>query len=112
VLAFPSEVLRVRSQLKNLKYVLLAAAIGKQSGDRKQPEVFHITSFERHDIEKGNHFIALSSSARLLNRYLATIEDKLVKRLRSLSVKELEALGQKWLDFTLVRNLLAWLAQQ
>ncbi|WP_081403036.1 DUF4351 domain-containing protein [Scytonema hofmannii] len=40
------------------------------------------------------------------------MEDTLVKRCRSLLVKELEVLGEALLNFTLVRDLLVWLDQQ
>lgn len=73
----------------------------------------YITSFERLGIEKGKHSEALSLVTRLLNRRLGhSIEDTLVERLRSLSVEELEALGEALLDFTEVGDLIAWLEQQ
>jgi len=73
----------------------------------------YVTSFERSGIEKGKQEEALSLVTRLLNRRLGSVEeDALVERLNSLSVSELEALGEALLDFTSVEDLVDWLEGQ
>ena len=72
----------------------------------------YVTSFERSGIEKGKQEEALSLVTRLLNRRLGDIEDTLLERLNSLSVSELEALGEALLDFTSVADLVNWLEGQ
>ena len=72
----------------------------------------YVTSFERSGIEIGKQQEALSMVTRLLNRRLGNIDDALLERVRSLSVEQLEALGEALLDFTSVADLTSWLTQQ
>jgi hypothetical protein len=70
----------------------------------------YVTSFERSGIEIGKQQEALSFVTRLLNRRLGNIDDTLLEQVRSLSIEELEALGEALLDFTSVSNLTNWLS--
>jgi transcription termination factor NusB len=72
----------------------------------------YVTSFERSGIEIGKQQEALSLVTRLLNRRLGKIDDALLEQVRSLSVEELEALGEAILDFTSVTDLTNWLSLQ
>ena len=72
----------------------------------------YVTSFERSGIEIGKQQEALSMVTRQLNRRLGNLDDALLERVRSLSVEQLEALGEALLDFTSVTDLTSWLTQQ
>ncbi len=71
----------------------------------------YVTSFERSGIEIGKQQEALSMVTRQLNRRLGNLDDALLERVRSLSVEQLEALGEALLDFTSVADLTTWLMQ-
>jgi Domain of unknown function (DUF4351)/Putative transposase, YhgA-like len=72
----------------------------------------YVTSFERSGIEIGKQQEALSLVTRLLNRRLGNLDEVLLERVGSLSVEELEALGEALLDFNSVTDLTSWLSHK
>ncbi|AUB40229.1 putative transposase YdaD [Nostoc flagelliforme CCNUN1] len=49
---------------------------------------------------------------RLLNRRIGEIDASLIERIKSLSLEQLENLGEALLDFSSVADLETWLNQQ
>ena len=49
---------------------------------------------------------------RLLNRRVGVLDSKLQEQVRSLSISQLEELGEALLDFSDTSDLIAWLEQQ
>jgi Domain of unknown function (DUF4351) len=72
----------------------------------------YVTSFERSGIEIGKQQEALSLVTRQLNRRLGNLDEVLLERVGSLSVEELEALGEALLDFNSVTDLTSWLSHK
>ena len=72
----------------------------------------YVTSFERSGIEIGKQQEALLFVTRLLNRRLGTVDEALLEQVRSLTIGELEALGEDLFDFTSVTDLTNWLSAQ
>ncbi|BAZ08289.1 hypothetical protein NIES4071_00940 [Calothrix sp. NIES-4071] len=68
----------------------------------------YVTSIERSGIEKGKKELV----TRLLNRRLGNIDDQKLSVISSLSVEQLDELGEALLDFTSVADLTAWLEQR
>jgi hypothetical protein len=70
----------------------------------------YVTSFERNGIAIGKQQEALSLVTRQLNRRLGNLDEVLLEGVGSLSVEELEALGEALLDFNSVTDLTNWLS--
>ncbi len=62
--------------------------------------------------QEGKKEEALLLILRQLNRRIGAIDSKLQEQIRSLSISQLEELGEALLDFSDVSDLIAWLEQQ
>ncbi len=60
-------------------------------------------------LEEGKQTEALAYTMRLLTRCIGTVEPQLQESIRSLSLPQLEDLGEALLDFTSVADLTTWL---
>jgi len=60
-------------------------------------------------VEQGKQTEALAMIMRLLTRRIGTVEPQLQERIRSLSLPQLEDLGEALLDFSSVTELITWL---
>ncbi|WP_425525972.1 DUF4351 domain-containing protein [Halotia branconii] len=60
---------------------------------------------------KGEQKEALRFLQRQLNRRFGEIDASIIERLRVLSTEQLEVLGEEFLDFADVSDLVAWLEQ-
>jgi predicted transposase YdaD len=60
-------------------------------------------------VEKGKQTEALAMIIRQLTRRIGTVEPQLQERIRSLSLPQLEDLGEALLDFSSVTDLTTWL---
>jgi predicted transposase YdaD len=61
--------------------------------------------------EQGKQQEAFLFLNRLLNRRFGEIDSSIIDRVRLLSTEQLEVLGEEFLSFSDVSNLLAWLEQ-
>ena len=61
--------------------------------------------------QKGEQKEALKYTLRLLNRRFGEIDSLIIERLQVLSTEQLEGLGEEFLDFSNVSDLVAWLEQ-
>ncbi len=61
--------------------------------------------------KRGEQKEALKYTLRLLNRRFGEIESSIVESLQVLSTEQLEGLGEEFLDFSNVSDLVAWLSQ-
>ncbi|MEH1871156.1 DUF4351 domain-containing protein [Nostoc sp.] len=61
--------------------------------------------------QKGEQKEALKYTLRLLNRRFGEINSLIIERLQVLSTEQLEGLGEEFLDFSNVSDLVAWLEQ-
>ncbi|QSJ15329.1 Rpn family recombination-promoting nuclease/putative transposase [Nostoc sp. UHCC 0702] len=59
--------------------------------------------------ERGEQKEALKYTLRLLNRRFGKIDSLIIERLQLLSTEQLESLGEEFLDFSNVSDLIAWL---
>ncbi|WP_373526369.1 Rpn family recombination-promoting nuclease/putative transposase [Nostoc sp.] len=62
-------------------------------------------------LQKGEQREAFRFLNRLLNRRFGDIEPSIIEQVRVLSVEQLEVLGEAFLDFSSVEDLVAWLGQ-
>jgi predicted transposase YdaD len=62
-------------------------------------------------LQKGQQKEAFRFLNRQLNRRFGEIDSSIIKRIRVLSTEQLEALGEEFLDFSNVSDLVAWLEQ-
>jgi predicted transposase YdaD len=62
-------------------------------------------------LHKGEQKEALRFLQRQLNRRFGEIDSSIIERLRVLSTEQLEVLGEEFLDFANVSDLVAWLEQ-
>lgn len=62
--------------------------------------------------QKGKKQEALAYTMRLLNRRIGSVNPQLQEQIRSLSVPQLEDLGEALLDFSSETDLINWLATQ
>lgn len=77
---------------------------------RQEEQVMEIvTSWMEKGLQQGRQQEALSFVIRLLNRRVGSLSPQLQARIESLSVAELEDLGEALLDFATVADLEAWL---
>jgi hypothetical protein len=60
-------------------------------------------------LQKGEQKEALRYTLRLLNRRFGAIDPAIIDRLRVLSTDRLETLGEEFLSFSDVDNLMDWL---
>jgi predicted transposase YdaD len=60
-------------------------------------------------LQKGEQKEAFRFLNRLLNRRFGEIDSSIVERIRMLSTEQLEVLGEEFLSFSNVSDLLAWL---
>lgn len=65
----------------------------------------------QHILQKGEQKEALQYTLRLINRRFGTIDAFIIERLQGLSTEQLEGLGEDFLDFSNVSDLVAWLEQ-
>jgi predicted transposase YdaD len=61
--------------------------------------------------QKGEQKEAFRFLNRLLNRRFGEIDSSIIERIRVLSTEQLEALGEEFLSFSNVSDLVAWLEQ-
>ncbi|AFY48279.1 hypothetical protein Nos7524_2437 [Nostoc sp. PCC 7524] len=61
--------------------------------------------------QRGEKKEAVRFLQRQLNRRFGEIDSSIIERLRVLSTEQLEVLGEEFLDFTNVSDLVAWLEQ-
>ncbi|MGJ5629232.1 Rpn family recombination-promoting nuclease/putative transposase [Nostoc sp. CALU 1950] len=61
--------------------------------------------------QKGEQKEALKYTLRLLNKRFGEIDSLIIERLQVLSTEQLEGLGEEFLDFSNVSDLVAWLEQ-
>ncbi|WGV23388.1 DUF4351 domain-containing protein [Halotia branconii] len=66
---------------------------------------------EQKGEKKGEQREALRFLQRQLNRRFGEIDSSIIERLRVLSTEQLEVLGEEFLDFANVSDLVAWLEQ-
>jgi predicted transposase/invertase (TIGR01784 family) len=66
---------------------------------------------ERQGEQKGEQREALKYTLRLLNRRFGEIDLSITERVRELSTEQLEQLGEEFLDFSTISDLVAWLEQ-
>ncbi|MEA5628065.1 DUF4351 domain-containing protein [Nostoc sp. UHCC 0251] len=62
-------------------------------------------------LQKGEQKEALKYTLRLFNRRFGNIDSLIIERLQVLSTDQLESLGEEFLDFSNVSDLVAWLEQ-
>lgn len=62
-------------------------------------------------LQKGEQKEALKYTLRLLNRRFGEMDSSIIERIRVLSTEQLEALGEDFLSFSNVSDLVAWLEQ-
>lgn len=62
-------------------------------------------------LQKGEQKEAFRFLNRLLNRRFGEIDSSIIERIRVLSTEQLEALGEEFLSFSNVSDLVAWLEQ-
>ncbi|QSJ15330.1 DUF4351 domain-containing protein [Nostoc sp. UHCC 0702] len=62
-------------------------------------------------LQRGEHKEALRYTLRLLNRRFGKIDSVIIERLQLLSPEQLESLGEEFLDFSNVSDIVAWLEQ-
>jgi predicted transposase YdaD len=62
-------------------------------------------------LQKGEQKEAFRFLTRQLNRRFGEIDSSVIERIRILSTEELEALGEEFLSFSNVSDLVAWLEQ-
>jgi Domain of unknown function (DUF4351) len=60
-------------------------------------------------LQKGEHKEALKYTLRLLNRRFGKIDSLIIERLQVLSTEQLEGLGEDFLAFSNLSDLVAWL---
>ena len=60
-------------------------------------------------LQKGEQKEAFRLLNRLLNRKFGSIDSSIINRIKVLSTEELEILGEEFLGFSDVSDLLAWL---
>jgi Domain of unknown function (DUF4351) len=60
-------------------------------------------------LQKGEQKGAFKFLNRLINRRFGTIDDSIVERIKVLSTEELEVLGEEFLGFADLADLIAWL---
>ncbi len=65
----------------------------------------YITTGERIGYERGKQELVL----RLLQKRVEELPQELRERIQTLSLEQLEALGEALLDFTAIEDLLNWL---
>ena len=63
-------------------------------------------------LQKGKQQEAFQFFSRQLNRRFGEIDSLLLERIRGLSTEQLEALGEEFVDFSAITDLVAWLEQQ
>jgi predicted transposase YdaD len=63
----------------------------------------------QHILHKGEQKEALKYTLRLLNRRFGQIDSLIIERLQVLSTEQLESLGEEFLDFSSISDLVAWL---
>ncbi|MBF2006895.1 MAG: Rpn family recombination-promoting nuclease/putative transposase [Chlorogloeopsis fritschii C42_A2020_084] len=63
----------------------------------------------QHILQKGEQKEALKYTLRLLNRRFGQIDSLIIERLQVLSTEQLESLGEEFLDFSSISDLVAWL---
>jgi hypothetical protein len=79
---------------------------------RQEEQVMEIvTSWMREGIQTGKQQEAVSLIMRMLNRRCGALSPQLQERVTSLSVPQLEDLGEALLDFTGVDDLVTWLGE-
>ncbi len=67
---------------------------------------------EERGRQEGRQEEAVRFLSRQLNRRFGEIDSSIIERIKVLSTEQLEALGEEFLDFTQVSDLLNWLNQQ
>lgn len=65
----------------------------------------------QHILQKGEQKEAFKYTLRLLNRRFGKIDSLIIERLQVLSTEQLESLGEEFLDFSNISDLVAWLEQ-
>jgi predicted transposase YdaD len=66
---------------------------------------------EQRGEQRGEHKEALKYTLRLLNRRYGEIDLSITERVRELSTEQLEQLGEEFLDFSTISDLVTWLEQ-
>jgi predicted transposase YdaD len=61
--------------------------------------------------QRGEQKEALKYTLRLLNRRFGKIDSLIIERLQVLTTEQLEGLGEEFLDFSNISNLVTWLEQ-
>jgi predicted transposase/invertase (TIGR01784 family) len=82
--------------------------IDKMSDIQKEEIVQITTSWEETGIEKGQRSLVL----RQLTRKVGALPEHILDRITTLSLAQLESLGEALLDFTAIADLSAWLDHQ
>ncbi|MBW4508159.1 MAG: DUF4351 domain-containing protein [Scytonematopsis contorta HA4267-MV1] len=67
---------------------------------------------ERQGRQEGRQEEAVRFLSRLLNKRFGEIDSSIIERIQVLSTEQLEALGEEFIDFTQVSDLVNWLNQQ
>jgi len=65
----------------------------------------------QHILQKGEQKEAFKYTLRLLNRRFGKIDSLIIERLKVLTTEQLEGLGEEFLDFSNLSDLVAWLEQ-
>ncbi len=65
----------------------------------------------QHILHKGEQKEALKYTLRLLTRRFGEIDSVISERLQVLSTEQLESLGEEFLDFSNISDLVVWLEQ-
>lgn len=69
----------------------------------------YVTTGERIGYERGKHEQTQTLILRLLQRRVGELSPEVQQRIQSLTLSQLEALGEALLDFTARSDLLNWL---
>jgi predicted transposase YdaD len=78
----------------------------------EERKVTYVTTGERIGFRKGKQEGALGLALRLLTRRIGPLESEAEQKIRTLSLIQLEELGEALLDFTTIADLENWLSTQ
>jgi Domain of unknown function (DUF4351) len=78
----------------------------------EERKVTYVTTGERIGFNKGKQEGALGLALRLLARRIGPLEPEAEQKIRTLSLTQLEELGEALLDFTTIADLENWLSTQ
>ena len=76
-----------------------------------QEEIMQESVIYQDILHQGEQKEALKYTLRLVNRRFGEIDSLIIERLQVLSTEQLEGLGEEFLDFSNVADLVAWLEQ-